>query len=141
LDRVATGHQHQAEQQQINLEVNADTTAINIDFDRMVQVLGNLVSNALRYTPEGGQVVLSAQAQDDAVLLQVKDTGNGISPDELPHIFNRFYRTDKSRQQGEGESGLGLAIARAIVEAHGGSLSAESEVGQGTTFQITLPSN
>jgi signal transduction histidine kinase len=141
LDRVATAYRHQAGQQQINLAVHSaeGLPDLEIDFDRMVQVLGNLVSNALRYTPKGGQIVLSAHAQNDAVLLQVQDTGNGIPPDELPHIFNRFYRADKSRQQSEGESGLGLAIARAIVQAHGGSILAESEVGQGTTFQITLP--
>jgi signal transduction histidine kinase len=141
LDRVATAHQHQAEQQQINLEVHPAEALpdLNVDFDRMVQVLGNLVSNALRYTPESGQIILSARTQDDAVLLRVKDTGHGIPPDELPRIFNRFYRADKSRQQDEGESGLGLAIARAIVEAHGGSISAKSEMGQGTTFQILLP--
>jgi len=143
LDRVATAHRHQAEQQQINIEVlPADALPdLEVDFDRMVQVLGNLVSNALRYTPEGGKIILSAQEQSNAVLLQVQDTGNGIPPAELPHIFNRFYRADKSRQQNEGESGLGLAIARAIVQAHGGSISAESEVGQGTTFQILLPSS
>jgi len=142
LDRVATAYQHQAEQQQVTIEVHpADVLPdINVDFDRMVQVLGNLVSNALRYTPEGGKIILSAQEQSDAVLLRVQDTGNGIPPDELPHIFNRFYRADKSRQQSEGESGLGLAIARAIVQAHGGSITADSEVGQGTIFLISLPS-
>jgi len=141
LNRVATAYQHQAEQQQVNVEVQAADALPDpaVDFDRMVQVLGNLVSNALRYTPEGGRIVLSARVQDEAVLLTVQDTGHGIPPDELPHIFNRFYRADKSRRLDEGESGLGLAIARAIVEAHGGSIWAESEVGQGTTFQISLP--
>jgi two-component system sensor histidine kinase BaeS len=118
----------------------------------MAQVLGNLVSNALRYTPRGGQVVLAARegktrdtkplkgpAPPRSVHLVVRDNGQGIAPGVLPHIFDRFYRGDASRQQQTGESGLGLAIARSIVEAHGGAIAAESVLGQGTTFTIELP--
>jgi signal transduction histidine kinase len=141
LNRVATAYRHQAERQQITLSLQAEKTVpdIEADSERLVQVLGNLMSNALRYTPEGGQIVLAARSQANRVLVQVKDTGPGISPAELPHIFHRFYRGDQSRRQTEGESGLGLAIAKAIVEAHGGTITADSTVGQGTTFSITLP--
>jgi signal transduction histidine kinase len=141
LARVATAYQHQADQQNITLAVRAEAAlpVINADPERLVQVLGNLVSNALRYTPAEGQVVLSARSQANAVLLQVQDTGSGIPLAELPYVFNRFYRVDPSRQQQGGESGLGLAIARAIVEAHGGAITVESESDQGTIFTIVLP--
>ncbi|MCB0222530.1 MAG: sensor histidine kinase, partial [Anaerolineae bacterium] len=105
---------------------------------RMSRVLGNLVSNALRYTPAGGQITLTADAQNGAVILNVQDSGSGIEPDQLPHIFDRFYRADEARQQDSGESGLGLAIAKSIVEAHGGTITAASQVGEGTTFSIWL---
>jgi signal transduction histidine kinase len=105
----------------------------------MLQVLGNLLSNALRYTPSGGQVELRAAAAPGVVTLTVADTGPGIAPADLPHIFNRFYRADSSRAEASGESGLGLAIAKALVEAHGGLITAASALGQGTTFTIQLP--
>jgi signal transduction histidine kinase len=101
-------------------------------------VLGNLVSNSLRFTQEGGEIGLTAVAHNDNIRLQVKDTGSGIAQADLPHIFSRFYRGDTSRQH-NGASGLGLAIARSIVEAHGGQIKAESSPGKGTTFTITLP--
>ena len=104
----------------------------------MAQVFDNLILNAFRYTPEGGEVVLSASASQEGVKFQVRDSGSGIAAEDLPHIFDRLYRGDKSRQQ-NGESGLGLAIARSIVEAHGGSIMVESEVRKGTSFTITLP--
>ena len=104
----------------------------------MTRVLGNLVSNALRYTPEGGQITLTGQPNGKGIELTVQDTGSGIAPEDLPHIFERFYRAEKSRQQKEGQSGLGLAIAKAIVRAHGGNISAESTPGQGTKFIIAL---
>ena len=105
----------------------------------MAQVLNNLVSNAVRYTPEGGEVVLSASATAGTVLLQVRDTGAGIASVDLPNIFERFYRGDQARNIQEGESGLGLAIAKSLVEAQGGTIAVASEPGQGTTFTLTLP--
>lgn len=141
LERVAAGHIIQAQKkgvQVIVLDPAGDLPLIQIDPDRMVQVLGNLVSNALRYTPSGGQVTLSAGRQANRLLLMVSDTGAGIAPQDLPNIFRRFYRSDKSRPQ-NGESGLGLAIARSIVEAHVGTIAVESELGKGTTFTISLP--
>lgn len=112
---------------------------VSVDEERLVQVLGNLVSNALRYTPKGGQIILEARLGVDSVLLSVQDTGIGITAEDLSRIFDRFYRADQSRRQNEGESGLGLSIARSIIEAHGGTIEVESEMGRGTKFTITLP--
>jgi signal transduction histidine kinase len=140
LAEVAALFQHRADQQQIALSVDAADTlpAINVDEGRLFQVLGNLVANALRYTPEGGHITLSAVDRSGSVHLIVQDDGAGISPEALPHIFDRFYRADQSRQQELGESGLGLAIARSIIEAHGGTIEVRSDVGQGTTFVVRL---
>jgi signal transduction histidine kinase len=112
------------------------------DPDRAVQVLSNLLTNALRYTPVGGQVTVSATAEERGrnVAFQVSDTGIGIAPSALPHVFERFYRVDKSRSRALGGSGIGLTIAKALVEAMGGQISAESAgVGQGSRFAFTLP--
>jgi signal transduction histidine kinase len=141
LQQVRQSFEPIAQQQQVNLSVHADEALSNlrIDRERMVQVLGNLVTNALRYTPEGGSVILSAAEQSSAIQLAVQDTGTGIEPQELTNIFERFYRTEESRHQYTEESGLGLAIAKSIVESHGGTISAASQVGHGTTMTISLP--
>ena len=102
-------------------------------------MLGNLVINALRYTPSGGRIALSARRQGGAVALAVADTGAGIALEALPHVFDRFYRGASARSQQDGESGLGLAIAKSITEAHGGRIEVESELGRGTTFTVLLP--
>ncbi|MCB0178454.1 MAG: HAMP domain-containing protein [Anaerolineae bacterium] len=140
LADTAAAFQHQAKQKQVRLGVidGPALPLITVDPERMSRVLGNLVSNALRYTPAGGQITLTADAQNGAVILNVQDSGSGIEPDQLPHIFDRFYRADEARQQDSGESGLGLAIAKSIVEAHGGTITAASQVGEGTTFSIWL---
>jgi two-component system sensor histidine kinase BaeS len=176
LERAGLAHVMQAEQQGVALRVEADDglPSIAVDTDRMAQVLNNLVSNALRYTPEGGEIVLrayvdrslktadrrpqledrslktadqGAQAaavggQASAVVLEVRDTGSGIAAEDLPNVFDRFYRADAARQRtnsGGGGSGLGLAIAKAIVEVHGGGISVASKQGEGSTFTIALP--
>jgi len=139
LERVAARHAVAARQMSLTLRVEAapDLPLVSMDVERMAQVFDNLVINAFRYSPAGGEVVLVAKAINRSVVFQVHDNGSGIDPDDLPHIFDRFYRGDKSRQL-NGESGLGLAIARSIVEAHGGKISAESTPGQGTLFTIFL---
>ena len=141
LERTAASYQDQAGRKGIHLLVNAplDLPPVSVDITRMTQVLGNLAANALRFTPSGGEIRLTARLQGEAVLLAVQDTGQGIAPEDLPNIFSRLYRGDKSRSGGEGESGLGLAIARALVEAHGGKIRAESQLGEGTTISIILP--
>jgi len=143
LTQVQSAYARQAAEQEVQLAVAAapDLPLITVDPARMRQVLGNLVSNALRYTPAGGRITLAANqatAPKDGVQVTVTDTGRGISPEDLPYIFDRFYRGDKSRQEGEGESGLGLAIVKSLVTAHGGAITVASTPGSGTTFTISL---
>jgi signal transduction histidine kinase len=109
------------------------------DIGRLDQVLTNLVANAIRHTKAGGKITLSAAAEGEGVQIQVQDTGEGIAPADLPFIFDRFWRADRSRTHNDGAVGLGLAIARQLVRAHGGSIEAESRPGEGTTFTIHLP--
>jgi two-component system sensor histidine kinase BaeS len=137
LKKTALTYQHQAQELgiQIKVDIESNLPEIQIDLERMEQVLGNLVSNALRYTPEGGEISLSAKQSKGSLVVSIKDNGSGISPDVLPHIFERSYRGDTSRSGNE--SGLGLAIAKSIVELHGGSIRAESGK-NGSEFFITL---
>lgn len=109
------------------------------DIDRLRALFLNLVENAIRYTPEGGKVTLSLAKEGGQAKISVSDTGIGIPPEDIPHIFERFYRVDKARSRAEGGSGLGLAICRHIAEAHGGSIEVESEPGKGSTFSVRLP--
>ncbi|MEW5958167.1 MAG: ATP-binding protein [Chloroflexota bacterium] len=160
--RAVEGFRAQAVEQEVTLvtEMDSDLPLISGDEQRLAQVLLNLLSNALRHTPPGGQVSIqcsrfavshqssTARRQpgvgnelitDHGLLITVTDTGHGIPSKDLPHVFERFYRADKSRTRTSGGSGLGLAIARQIVEAHGGRIWAESWVGVGSTFFVALP--
>ena len=141
LEHAADLFRHQAEGQNVAIEVQAsdDLPDIRVDEARMMQVLGNLVSNSLRYTPAEGRISLSAQRSGDRLAISVHDTGEGIAAAELPYIFDRFHRADKSRHNESGETGLGLAIVKALVEAQGGSTSAESNPGEGTSIQLIFP--
>jgi signal transduction histidine kinase len=125
----------------LDLDVAPDLPTVAVDADRMSQVLGNLLDNALRHTPRGGSVVLRAHVTDEGrVRLSVADTGDGIEEDQLGPIFERFYRVDTARDRDRGGSGIGLAIVRAIVVAHGGTVVARSAgAGRGATFDIDLP--
>jgi two-component system sensor histidine kinase BaeS len=133
----------QAESKRISLDLElvSDLPGVLADEDRAVQVLTNLVGNALQYTPENGKVTIAAKQINNEVQVSVRDTGLGIPPEHLPQIFDRFYRVDKSRtRRAGGGSGIGLTIARALVEAHGGHIGAESAgEGRGSTFTFTLP--
>lgn len=117
----------------------AGHTPVLGDGDRLRQVIGNLISNALRYTPAGGSIVMDCYAQDDTAIVAVTDTGTGIAEEDLPHVFDRFWRAEAARGHSSGGTGLGLAIARQIVTDHGGEISVDSELGRGTTFTIRLP--
>ncbi len=112
---------------------------VNIDSNRIGQVLRNLLENAVAHTPRGGTVTVTARQQDSWIEVGVGDTGEGIPPEEVAHIFERFYRVDKSRARATGGSGLGLTIAKRLVEAHGGRIEARSEVGRGSHFTFTVP--
>jgi len=142
LERVVSRHAIGADQHQIALKMDLtpDLPLVNVDVERMSQVLDNLIINAFRYTPAGGEVIMVADRTGESVQFTVSDTGTGISADDLLHVFDRFYRGEKSRPH-NGESGLGLAIAKSIVEAHGGSISVESTLGQGARFNILLNPN
>jgi signal transduction histidine kinase len=109
------------------------------DAERVNEVTGNLLSNAFKFTPTGGTIELTAAPDDGAVRIQVRDTGAGIPPEQLPHVFEKFYQADNQRAASAKGSGLGLAIAKEIVEAHNGQILCESEVGKGTTFTLVLP--
>lgn len=109
------------------------------DADRLKQVLLNLVTNAIKYTPAGGEVILSLTVEGGYAFMRVTDTGIGIPKEDLPYIFERFYRVDKARDRSIGGVGLGLSIAKWIVEAHHGRIEVESEVGKGSTFTVQLP--
>jgi len=144
LQEVAAIYQYQTQRKNITLDLDIASPLSNIEVDpgRMTQVLTNILDNALRHTPEGGRIVLSAKDVDDQVELAIQDSGPGLKPEDLDRIFDRFYRTDSSRQRDSdfpSGSGLGLAIARSIVQAHGGQLSAESEPGNGLKVMIKLP--
>jgi signal transduction histidine kinase len=134
----------QARAKNINLtaEIGPGLPSLSLDSQRVAQVLGNLLGNAIRHTPPGGQIECRVKADltsAPAVIFSITDTGSGILPEALPHIFERFYRVDRSRSRVEGGSGLGLAIAKQLIEAHGGRIWAASEPGQGTQVTFTLP--
>jgi signal transduction histidine kinase len=114
---------------------------VQVDPGRIGQVLRNLLVNAVEYTPAGGEVLLRALDQETEVRLAVRDTGPSIPAADLPYVFERFYRVDKSRSRATGGVGLGLTIARRLVEAHGGEIEARSEPGTGTEFIVRLPRN
>lgn len=130
-----------ADQRGVALEgqVASGSDPVLVDAQQVSRVLANLVSNALRHTPEGGAVRVTAEPVDGLVRVAVSDTGEGISPTDLPRVFERFYRGEKSRSRITGGSGLGLAIAKGIVEAHGGQIWVESEPSAGASFCLTLP--
>ncbi len=132
-------YQAKTRQIELDLEITENLPEIQIDPDRMIQVLSNLVDNAMHHTPKRGKITLGGKKTADRVELSVTDTGHGIAQEDLSRIFDRLYRTDHSRQRDRGGSGLGLAIAKTVVEQHGGSIRAESAPGQGTSVYILLP--
>ena len=112
---------------------------IEIDTDKMTQVIDNILNNAIKYSPDGGKITVSMKTTDDQMILSISDQGLGIPKEDLPKIFDRFYRVDKARSRAQGGTGLGLAIAKEIVKQHNGFIWAKSEYGKGSTFTIVLP--
>ena len=142
LDSELHRWQSQARRGQIDLQLEAAPRlpVLELDWLRMSQALGNVVQNALQHTQAGGRITIAGAAADGGVAIAVTDDGAGIAAQDLPHVFDRLYRTDESRTRGTGGSGLGLSIARAIVAAHGGTIEVASDgPGKGTTVRITLP--
>jgi len=138
--QASEGLDVQASEKNIQLKIETAENLPNVEADeqRIIQVLFNLISNALRHTPVGGTITISAELRDGRVLVSVRDTGKGISPEDLPHVFERFYRADRSRARSTGGSGLGLTISKQIVELHGGKIWAQSWLGVGSTFTFSL---
>ena len=135
--RVVRGLRPIADEQEIELTVETESAAALVDSDKLLLVLENLVGNALKFTRSGGKVSVSVKAVDDTVEISVADTGIGLSPDEVEHVFDRYYHSSHPR----GGSGLGLSISRELVRLHGGDVAVTSEKGNGSTFVVTLPSN
>ena len=160
VKKVAEHYEHQAGIRQGEIQLSLEECPLfSLDSQRIQQILHNLMSNALRYTPDGGCISCSLTLQTDGhvsigangkqsrgddtfqqeAVLVVRDTGPGISPEELPYVFDRFYRGGKSRARSEGGTGLGLSIARKLAQAHGGDLTAANLPGGGAEFELTLP--
>jgi signal transduction histidine kinase len=126
---------------EIAVSVGPDARTVHADPVALRQALGNLIENAIRYTPRGGMVTLFSRRDHSAIAIGVRDTGSGIPSEHLPRIFERFYRVDAARSRAAGGTGLGLAIVKHLVEAHGGTVRAESQVGRGTTISLFFPTN
>jgi signal transduction histidine kinase len=141
LRSVVEANAEAAEERGIGLTSEVPGTAVELSFDyeRMVQLVTNLLTNAIKFTPRGGQVALRLRDEPERALIEVQDNGPGIPPDELPRIFDRFYRGTNTGEARASGSGLGLAIARSIVEMHAGRIEVASVVGEGSVFTIELP--
>ncbi|MFE3851075.1 sensor histidine kinase [Streptomyces griseorubiginosus] len=140
LDHVAAAHRGRAETAGVTLTTRIeDTPVLHADPARLRQSVGNLLSNAIRHTPPGGAVTLGCRGEGEVTVIEVADTGTGIAADDLPRVFDRFWRADRSRSRQTGGSGLGLAIVRQLVEAHGGTVSVTSTPGRETVFTLRLP--
>lgn len=139
IEAVAARLRPQAERQDLTvlLKLPVDLPPVPIDKGRIEQVVTNILHNAIKFTPPGGRITISAQAEPDVVAVSITDTGIGIAKEDLPHVFERFWKADRARSGGG--TGLGLAIAKHIVQAHGGSIRVESEEGKGSTFSFRLP--
>lgn len=142
LRRAAGVYAQDAAERRLDLRIDvpvASLPPVLADAARLDQILHNLLDNAIRYTPRGGRIVLTATPEAGGVRISVHDTGQGITPEDLPHVFDRFWRADRSRARASGDSGLRLAIVRSLVRAQGGEVGVTSLPGQGTTFWFVLP--
>jgi signal transduction histidine kinase len=141
IKQTVSGVQAQAAMKGISVSINLPDrlSPVNIDYNRISQILRNLLENAVAHTARGNIITLTARQKGDWVEVSVTDTGEGIPSKDLPNIFERFYRVDKSRTRATGGSGLGLTIAKRLVEAHDGKIEVQSELGKGSCFTFTLP--
>ncbi len=141
IDRIVKKFKGLAKEKQIKIlaEMDQADSVLFFDPDRMEQVFTNLVDNALRHTPQGGEVRITQRTGETGTVFEIKDTGVGISAEELPFVFERFYKVDKARTRGRSGTGLGLAIVKNIIYGHGGKIEVMSKLGQGTTFTFFLP--
>lgn len=137
--RVSAGLEPSFRQKGVTFQLEGGEVWLSADRGKLSQVLVNLLSNALKFTPEGGSITVSLDETEQAAAFTVSDTGDGIAPEDLPYIFEQFYRADPSRSRATGGSGIGLSIVEAIVKAHGGTISVSSVPGEGSAFTVTLP--
>ena len=139
-ESIVLGFKAACHNKQLSIHVLGDDVQINADRDKIGQVISNLLSNSIRHTPHGGHITITISQSGDTVRMLFEDDGAGIEQEHLPHIFERFYRADSSRSKRSGGGGIGLAIVRAILDMHGGKITAHSTLGMGTQFVIELPS-
>jgi two-component system, OmpR family, sensor histidine kinase BaeS len=138
-EKVLGSYEREFTDKNLSVEVSGNCSDIPADRDRISQVLINLISNAVKYTPEGGKIVITLSDTEDSAVFHIQDNGIGIPEEEIPLIFERFYRADKSRNRNTGGSGIGLAIARSIITAHGGTIGVDSRLNKGSNFMVMLP--
>lgn len=136
---VCANFEKEADNKNVEMRIEGVACTIHADKDRIIQVITNLMSNAIKYTPDGGQIRVQVEDEDANGIVVIEDSGIGISQKDLPHIFERFYRTDQSRNRKTGGAGIGLTIAKSIVEAHNGKITVESREGTGSRFMVAFP--
>ncbi|MFC2004765.1 ATP-binding protein [Chloroflexota bacterium] len=141
--RMVVNNEMNAREKNISMKLEEATQIpeIRVDPTRIEQVISNLLTNAIRHTPSGGSITVSIRSEEGGTVISVADSGEGIAPQDLPHVFERFYRSGSSRSRKEGGTGLGLSIVKQMVEAHGGKVWVESKMGEGSIFSILLPSS
>lgn len=139
VEKVIGNFEKEIEKKGLVIDIKADDIKILADGDRITQVVINLISNAIKYTNNGGMIKINIFEEESYIGLKVEDNGIGISKEELPLIFERFYRTDKSRNHATGGSGIGLTIVKSIILAHNGKVEVDSELNKGSIFTVKLP--
>lgn len=139
LQQILPAFDRTLQENGLTLQTHIRPCILRADGDQLRQVIVNLISNAIKYTDPGGRITVSALPEGEQLRFSVADTGVGVAPEDLPHLFEHLYRTDRSRTRNTGGSGIGLSVVRAIVEAHGGTVFAESTLGEGSTFTVLLP--
>ncbi len=138
-EKTLGSYEKELKDKKLNVEVEGNCSSIPADRDRISQVLINLISNAVKYTPHGGEIRITLSDTENSIVFNIQDSGIGIPEEEIPYIFERFYRADKSRNRNTGGSGIGLAIVKSIVSAHGGTIEVDSKLNEGSNFMLTLP--
>lgn len=138
-NKIIKNFETELKNKNLSVSIMGNSSEVSVDQDQISQVMFNLISNAVKYTQNSGEIKITISETDDSVIFSVEDNGIGIAEDEIPFIFERFYRADKSRNRNTGGSGIGLAIVKAIVTDHGGSIEVESRLNKGSCFMISLP--
>ena len=136
---VLINFERQLHDKDINVTRNLESSIVAADKDKIIQALVNIISNGIKYTEQGGIIEVTCRDKKDKTIINIRDSGIGISKEHLPYIFQRFYRADESRARATGGAGIGLTISKAIIEAHGGTVKVKSKLNEGTEFIIEIP--